>query len=161
MKLKIILPIAVFILAFSGCKKGEPYPLNPLYDLDISLHGETKGPGKAIGFIKFRQNPDTARVITLDTWVANLLPNHSYLLQRAVNPIADVTGCSSTAWLTLGEGLQSKSIETNAEGNGSANLWRDITAIARGTAFHIHFQILDATTLAPVLTSDCFDYTVR
>ncbi|MEP6713466.1 MAG: hypothetical protein ABJA37_13655 [Ferruginibacter sp.] len=161
MKLKIILPFAVFLLAFSSCKKDDSYPLNPLYDLDITLHGQTKGAGSGSGFIKFRQNPDTARVITLDTWVTNLQPHHSYLLQRAVNPVADVTGCSSTAWLTIGEGLQPKSIVTNAHGDGSAKLWRDITSVARGAAFHIHFQIVDEATLAPVLTSDCFDYTVR
>lgn len=159
MKLTFILPVAVFMIAFSGCKKHDTYPLNPLYDLDVRLRGEGKKAGA--GFIKFRQNPDTARIITLDTWVTNLLPNHPYLLQRAVNPVADITGCSSTAWLTLGEGLQPKSILTNAHGDGNAKLWRDITSIARGTAFHIRFRILDAATLAPVLTSDCFDYTVR
>lgn len=159
MKLKIILPVMAFILALSSCKKDESYPLNPLYDLDVPLRGETKDAGA--GFVKFRQNPDTARVITLDTWVTKLLPNHAYQLQRAVNPKSDPSGCSSTAWLTLGEGLQPKKIITDSHGNGNAKLWRDITAIARGTAFHIHFQIVDAATLAPVLTSDCFDYTVR
>ena len=159
MKLKIILPVAVFILALSSCKKDESYPLNPLYDLDVPLQSGIKDAGA--GLIKFRQNPDTARIITLDTWVIKLLPNHAYQLQRAVNPKADPSGCSSTAWLTLGEGLQPKTILTDAHGNGNAKLWRDITAIARGTAFHIHFQIVDAATLAPVLTSDCFDYTVR
>lgn len=159
MKLKIILPIVVFMLAVSSCKKEYTPPLNPLYDLDVPLHNNGKNAGA--GFIQYRQNPDTARVITLDTRVTNLLPNHSYILQRAVNPIADITGCSSNAWLTLGEGLQPKSIVTNRHGEGSAKLWRDITAIARGTAFHIRFRILDEATLAPVLTSDCFDYTVR
>ena len=159
MKLKIILPIAVFIIALSSCKKEDSYPLNPLYDLDVRL--QSVGKNKGAGFIKYRQNPDTARIITLETWVTNLRPNSSYLLQRAVNPIADVTGCSSTAWLTLGEGLLPKPIVTNAHGDGSAKLWRDITGIPRGTAFHIRFQIVDATTLSPVLTSDCFDYTVR
>ena len=159
MKLKLILPIALFMIAFSSCKKDDSYPLNPLYDLDVTLKSEGKD-GSA-GFIKYRQNPDTARVISLETWVTKLQPNHTYQLQRAVNPIADVTGCSSTAWLTLGEGLQPKSIVTNAHGDGYAKLWRDITGIARGTAFHIRFQIIDAATLSPVLTSDCFDYTVR
>ena len=159
MKLKVILPVAVLIIAFSSCKKDKCHPLNPLYDLDVPLHSETKDTGT--GLINFRQNPDTARVITLNTWVTKLLPNHSYQLQRAVNPITDITGCSSTAWLTLGEGLQPKSILTDAHGNGSANLWRDVTALARGTAFHIHFEVVDAATLAPILTSDCFDYTVR
>jgi len=158
MKFKIILAIAVFIVAFSSCKKNESPTLNPLYDLDVKLKCEGKDDA---GFIEFRQNPDTARIITLDTWVTNMLPNHSYLLQRAVNPIADITGCSSNAWLTLGEGLQSKSIVTDAHGNGNAKLWRNITAIARGTAFHIRFRVLDEATLATALTSDCFDYTVR
>lgn len=161
MKLKIILPVAVFILAFSSCKKDDTYPLNPLFDLDVPLSGKATDAGAGAGFIKFRQNPDTARIIELNTYVTKLLPNHSYVLQRAVNPVADPTGCSSTAWLTLGEGLQPKSILTDARGNGNANLWRNVTAIARGTAFHIHFRIVDAATLAPVLTSDCFDYTVR
>ncbi len=159
MKLNIILPIALIIFASSSCKKDDSYPLNPLYDLDVNL--THTGDGSGAGFLKFRQNPDTARVITLETWIHNLLPNHSYILQRAVNPIADITGCSSTAWLTLGEGLQPKSIVTNAQGDGHANLWRDITAIPRGTAFHIRFQVVDETTLQPALKSDCFDYTVR
>ena len=127
MKLKIILPIVVCMIAFSSCKKDDSYKLNPLYD----------------------------------TWVKNLLPNHSYLLQRAVNPIADITGCSSNSWLTLGEGLQPKSIITNSHGEGSANLWRDISGIAPGTAFHIRFRILDEATMVPVLSSDCYDYTAR
>lgn len=159
MKLNIMLSIALFMVAFSSCKKDDSYPLNPLYDLDVRLQSVDKN--ASAGFIKYRQDPDTARVISLETWVTKLKPNHSYLLQRAVNPIADPTGCSSTAWLTLGEGLQPKSIVTNSHGNGTAKLWRDITAIARGTAFHIRFQILDEATLTPVLTSDCFDYTVR
>ena len=158
MKLKIIFSIAVCMMAFSSCKKDD-YPLNPLYDLDVHL---TSGhPNAGAGFIKFRQNPDTARIITLETWVTHLQPNHAYLLQRAVNPIADITGCSSTAWLTLGDGLQPRSIITNAQGHGYANIWRDITGIPRGTAFHIRFQIVDAVSLSPVLTSSCFDYTVR
>jgi hypothetical protein len=41
------------------------------------------------------------------------------------------------------------------------DLWRAITSIARGSQFHIHFQIVDGVTMATVLTSDCYDYTVR
>ncbi|MEO6914593.1 MAG: hypothetical protein ABI151_02200 [Chitinophagaceae bacterium] len=159
MKFKFFLSALGLMIAFSSCKKTDPYPLNPLYDLDIRLSGEGKDAGT--GFIQFRQNPDTARVITLETTVSHLRPNHAYLLQRAVNPIADVSGCSSTAWLTLGEGLEPRFILTDAKGEGNAKLWRDISSIPRGTAFHIHFQILDAATSSPVLTSGCFDYTVR
>ena len=159
MKQNFILPFAVLVIVFSSCKKNDPCPIDNRYDLDIQLVGVGKSLGS--GFIKFRQNPDTARIITLSTKVTHLLPYHSYLLQRAVNPIADPSGCSSQAWLTLGEGLQPKSISTNAYGNGSANLWRNVSAIARGTAFHIKFQVIDAETLLPVLISDCHDYIVR
>ena len=159
MKLKLFLPGVLFILAFSSCKKDDPNAFNPLYDLNVPLTSAGKYSGQ--GYIKYRQDPDTARVITLDTWVYKLQPNHSYVLQRAVNPIADITGCSSVAWLTLGEGLQPKSIITNAHGDGYAKIWRNISGIARGVGFHIHFQIVDAVTLETVLTSDCYDYTVR
>ena len=153
----IVLAITLFSTLFS-CKKECTQETGP-YDLDIVLRGQSKI-HQSVGFIKFRQNPDPAQIITLDTWVSNLTPNHTYLLQRAVNPITDNT-CTSIAWLTLGEGLQPQSIQTNDKGDGSANLWRDISAIARGTSFNIHFQVIDAITLTPVLTSDCYQYTVR
>jgi hypothetical protein len=155
--IKTILIITLFSTLFS-CKK-ECIPETGPYDLDVVLRGETKT-HPSVGFIKFRQDPDPAQIITLDTWVSNLAPNHSYLLQRAVNPITDNT-CTSTAWLTLGEGLQPLAIQTNDKGDGSANLWRDVSAVARGTSFNIHFQVVDAITLSPVLTSDCYQYTVR
>ena len=159
MKLKLILPLAICMIAFSSCHKEDGYILNPLYDLDVPLHNVTENGGA--GFIKFRQNPDTARLVTLETGVTGMKPNHSYLVQRAVNPIGDATGCSSNVWLTLGVGLQPMSILTNSQGDGSVNLWRDITGIPRGSAFHIRFQVLNEVTLSPVLASECFDYTVR
>jgi hypothetical protein len=127
------------------------------YNLDVIL----SGPGNNGGFIKFRQDKDTAKIINLNTWVGNLRPNRKYLLQRAVNPITDTTQCSSTAWLTLGEGLQPKSIETDGDGNGHEDLWRDVSAVASGTQFYIHFQVIDSLTLKTVLTSGCYQYTVR
>ena len=156
--LSIMATIAV-ITIFYGCKK-DISPADKPYDLDVKLFGSVKNFNTA-GFIKFRQDPDTARIIDLDTWVSGLSPNHAYQLQRAVNPIADSTGCSSTAWLTLGLGLAPLSIQTDAHGSGHADFWRAVTAIPRGTQFHIHFQVVDAVTLAPVLVSDCYSYTVR
>jgi hypothetical protein len=132
----------------------------PCYNLDVVLKGNLKE--KQLGFIKFRQDPDTNRIITLKTRIENLIPNHEYLLQRAVDAANDVDGvCAGSAWLTLGKGLTSQSILTDAHGNGSEELWRDVTAAARGTSFDIHFQIIDAATLAVVLTSDCYQYSVR
>ena len=160
---------ALIILSLNSCFKNPPNenehvctightdPTGPCYNLDVILNGNVKE--KQFGFIKFRQDPDTARIITLETSVVNLLPNHEYLLQRAVD--AADGNCTSTTWLTLGRGLTPQSILTDARGSGSEVLWRDVTSAPRGTSFDIHFQIIDATSLAVALTSDCYQYAVR
>jgi hypothetical protein len=145
--------------AFFSCNK-DFIPATGPYNLDVVLLGQGKHFGSS-GFIKFRQDRNTALTITLDTWVTNLEPNHSYLLQRAVNPIADSTGCSSTSWLTLGKGLQPQAIHTDKRGAGNADLFRNVPASSEGTSYHIHFQVVDSTSLTPVLVSGCYDYTVR
>ena len=166
MKRKIYLnlgAIIVIALFLSGCEKSIPGDDNTgPYNFDAVLHPvDMKGLGKfSEGLLKFRQNPDTARIITLDTYIVGLLPNHDYKLQRAVNPITDAD-CTSTAWLTLGLGLVPQAIHTDGQGNGHEKLFRDVTSAARGTQFKIHFQIIDAVSLASVLTSDCESYTVR
>jgi hypothetical protein len=159
------LGIGLVCLVF-GCVHNLPFggttPVNeqPLYDLDVILLGiTTHSPGS--GIIKFRQNPDSPGIVTLDTRVGNLTPNHAFILERAVNPIADTTGCSSTAWLKLGAGLVPMSIHTDGNGFGEAELWRNVSSVAPGTAFHIHFQVIDSVSSAVVLTSDCYNYVVR
>lgn len=171
---KLLFVLITVISLFSRCQKNtndkNPAPgevssdnatneanaANPPFNLEVVLRGE----GNSFGLVNFRQNVDTARIINLDVWVRDLLPNHSYLLQRAVDPIA--TGnCLSTAWLTLGKGLAPQAITTDDTGTGRADLWRAVTAIARGTAFYIHFQVIDAESSAVVLTSDCYQYVVR
>lgn len=165
----------VLSLVFLGCAKDAPQqskssPLSdvmtadlkapvvhPPYDLNVILYG----PGNNGGFVKFTQNKDTAKIVNLNTYVGNLRPNHPYLLQRAVNAITDTTKCSSTAWLTLGEGLTPQSITTNISGNGNENLWRDLSAVASGTEFYIHFQVIDSVSQKVVLNSGCYQYTVR
>lgn len=130
----------------------------PPFNLEVILRGE----GKSFGLIKFRQDVDPAKIIVLDTWVRDLEPNHQYLLQRAVDPINVVDGnCSSDSWLTLGHGLTPQSILTNEKGTGSEELWRNISMIPSGSAFDIHFRILDAVTMNVMLTSDCYKYVVR
>lgn len=130
----------------------------PNFNLEVILRGD----GGAFGLIKFRQDVDPAKIITLDTRVRDLQPNHSYLLQRAVDPINVVDGnCTSTAWLTLGKGLTPQSITTDATGSGREDLWRDVSAVPSGSSFDIHFRIVDATTMQAVLTSDCYQYFVR
>ncbi|HEY2648353.1 MAG TPA: hypothetical protein VGI38_04140 [Puia sp.] len=162
---KIMGSLALFILmisVFISCEKSQPVEDPQHFDLDVTFHTENLKDlsNKGFGFLKFRQDPDTARIITLDTYIFNLLPNHSYLLQRAANPFSDPT-CTNASWLTLGMGLVAQDIATDSKGDGHETLFRAVTSIARGTAFHIDFQIIDAVTMAPVLSSDCYEYIVR
>jgi hypothetical protein len=130
----------------------------PAFDLNVMLYGE----GNIQGHLKFRQDPDMAKIIALDITVHHLAPNQEYLLQRAVDAINAVDGnCTSSSWLTLGKGLVQQSIQTDGHGKGSEALWRDITAIPSGSTFDIHFRVIDAVTSAVVLTSDCHQYKVR
>ncbi|MDB5152249.1 MAG: hypothetical protein JWR54_1000 [Mucilaginibacter sp.] len=133
-----------------------PAPASPNFNLEVILRGE----GKAFGHVEFRQNNDTDRIVTLDTWVRDLAPNHQYQLQRAVDPILD-GNCTGTAWLTLGKGSQPQSIFTDENGTGREELFRNLSAVPSGTTFDIHFQIIDAQNSAVVLTSDCYQFTVR
>jgi hypothetical protein len=166
-----VLPAVILVLAFS-CQKEAGDELQfqegnakssvkaevPPFNLEVILRGE----GQQFGLIKFRQDVDAAKIITLETWVRDLEPNHAYQLQRAVDAINIVDGnCTSTGWLTLGKGLIPQSILTDEKGTGNEYLWRDITLIPSGSHFDIHFRVIDATTLAVVLNSDCYDYVVR
>lgn len=122
--------------------------------------GDDHGERRSMGHIRFRQDEDAAKIITLDVLVHGLEPNHSYQLQRAVDTNLD-GNCTSTAWLTLGKGLIPQSILTDSKGKGEEDLWRDVSSVASGTTFDIHFQVIDEVTLAVVLTSDCYQFTVR
>ncbi len=171
-----IIPFIIVIAVLSNCQKtnmatlssdaeieaagsgglNAPTPANPNFNLEVILRGE----GKSFGLVKFRQANDAAKIVTLDTWVRDMLPNHEYKLQRAVDVNLD-GNCTGTAWLTLGKGLQVQSIFTDENGTGRAELYRNLSAVASGATFDIHFQVIDATNSAVVLTSDCYQYTVR
>jgi hypothetical protein len=126
------------------------------YNLEVVLRGE----GNRSGHIHFRQDKDAKKIITLDIKVHHLEPNHEYLLQRAVDGILD-GNCTSTAWLTLGKGLTPQPVITDDKGNATEELWRDITTIPSGSTFDIHFRVIEAVSSVIVLTSDCYQYTVR
>jgi hypothetical protein len=124
------------------------------FDLNIVLRGD------GWGFLDFRQPDDGVKIVDLDIWVFHLAPNASYLLQRAVDPVVD-DNCTSSDWLTLGKGLTPQTITTNRRGIGRQHLFRDLTAVASGTPFDIHFRVIDAATSAVVLTSRCYQFTVN
>ena len=128
----------------------------PNYNLDVIL----RGAGKMSGFIKFQQFSDRPATIFLDTSVQGLEPNTKYVLQRAVDTNLD-GNCTSSAWLTLGKELVPHPILTDNAGSGSEDLFRGVAAIPSGSTFDIHFQIVNQATSAVVLTSDCYQYTVR
>ena len=171
----LIMLFSIIIIAFSisSCQKStladlqpettsaatelnSPTPAIPNFNLEVVLRGE----GNAFGLVKFRQNNDIDKIVTLETWVRDLKPNHEYKLQRAVDTNLD-GNCTSTAWLTLGKGLVTQSIFTDENGTGREDLFRNLSAAASGTTFDIHFQIIDAENSAAVLTSDCYQFTVR
>jgi len=108
--------------------------------------------------VKFRQANDDAKRIDLGVWLRDLAPNSSYRLQRAVDGVVD-GNCTSTGWLTLGEGTVAQDIVTDDRGTAKEDLFRVVTNPV-GTAFDIHFQVI-TTAGVPVLTSDCYQYYVR
>jgi len=128
-------------------------PETPNFNLEVILRGQ------GFGHVKFRQPNDAQKIVYLDTWVRDLAPNRSYLLQRAVDTTID-DNCTSTTWLTLGEGAVPQTIDTDATGTGRASLFRDLSAAATGATFDIHFRVIDATTSEVVLESSCYQFTV-
>ena len=160
----------ISIISLMACKKETSTDEKEKFSASISnaetppfnIEAILRGEGNRFGHIKFRQDNDANKVIILDTWVRDLEPNHEYLLQRAVDPINVTDGnCTSTSWLTLGEGLTPRSIVTNAKGTANVELWRDVSILPAGSRFDIHFQVIDAISLAVVLNSDCYEYVVR
>ncbi len=137
---------------------GPPWgPETPNFNLQVILRPADGGSG--FGHVKFRQPNDADKVIRLDTWVRDLTPDHNYLLQRAVDTNVD-DNCTSSMWLTLGQGTTPQAISTDDRGTGSEALYRNLAAVPVGTTFDIHFRVIDAGTLAPVLESACYQFTV-
>ncbi len=135
-------------------QSGPPWgPETPHFNLQVILRGE------GFGLVKFRQPNDDALIVHLDTWVRDLAPNTSYLLQRAVDVNVD-DNCTSTGWLTLGKGPQPQSITTDANGTGREELFRSVAAFPVGSEFDIHFRVIHEGSSAVVLTSECYQFTI-
>ena len=128
-------------------------PETPHFNLEVVLRGQ------GFGLVKFRQPNDGEAVIYLDTWVRDLAPNTSYLLQRAVD--TDIDGnCTSASWLTLGKGLTPQAITTDDRGTGREGLFRSVAAFPVGSEFDIHFRVIEQATSAVVLESGCYAFTI-
>ena len=135
----------------------QPVPAEqPPFNLEVVLRGD------GFGLVKFRQEQDpSASIVTLDTFVRDLQPNTSYSLQRAVDTVIDGACTNTSGWLTLGEGLTPHPIVTDESGVGRADLWRNLSAFAAGSAFDIDFRLVDNATGRVVLESGCYRFVVR
>ena len=138
--------LAASVFAFRANAEPPWGPETPPFNLEVILRDVTGGRG--FGHVKFRQPNDADKIVFLDTWVRDLAPNHSYLLQRAVDTILDGS-CTSTAWLTLGKGIGS------ARGSFRRRSRPTTEAPDERTCSGI-----DAMTLTPVLQSDCYRFTL-
>lgn len=133
----------------------SPAAEQPPFNLEAILRGD------GFGLVKFRQEQDpTHNIVTLDVWVRDVLANTSYSLQRATDTALDGV-CSGTNWLTLGEGSTPHPIVTDDTGTARAALWRDLSAVAAGTTFDIHFRLIENGTDHVALQSDCYRFVVR
>jgi hypothetical protein len=133
----------------------SPAAEQPPFNLEAVLCGD------GFGLVRFRQGSDPVfNIIDLDVWVRDLAPNTSYSLQRATDTVLDGE-CTGTNWLTLGLGPTPEPIVTDDTGTGRAALWRDLSAVHAGTAFDIHFRIVENATNDIVLQSDCYRFVVR
>jgi hypothetical protein len=161
--LKLVALVATLTAAAAAAAQADPGPPwgreTPHFNVQVVLRPAAAGPDKGFGLVKFRQPNDGSKIVLLDVWVRDLLPNHSYRLQRAVDMNVD-DDCTGTNWLTLGKGLDPEAIATNDKGTGRAALFRDLSAVPTGTEFDIHFRVIDAVTSAVVLESGCYQFTV-
>jgi len=155
--LAVVTTLAAVTAVVAQADAGAPPwgPATPNFNLQVILRpvgGATDG---GFGLVKFRQPKDAEQIVYLDVWVRDLAPNHSYSLQRAVDP--NVNGdCTGTNWLTLGQGLVPRAITTDETGTGRAELFRNLVSIPLGMQFDIHFRVIDSATSAVVLESTCY-----
>jgi hypothetical protein len=148
---------AVVAVGAAQADTGPPWgPETPHFNLEAVLRPAAAGPANGFGLVKFRQPNDANTTVYLDVWVRDLLPNHTYYVQRAVDTIVD-GNCSGTNWSmpTLG------TITTDDEGTGRAALSRPLPALLLGVEFDIHFRLAETQTVTEgVLESGCYQFTV-
>src|SRR5919201_811472 len=86
-KLMVALAAVSLVAATAAWADGWG-PATPNFNLEAILRpagASTDG----FGHVKFRQPKDDAKIIYLDAWVRDLAPDHSYVLQRAVDTTVD------------------------------------------------------------------------
>jgi len=132
-------------------------PATPPFNNEIILRDVTGGGG--FGHVKFRQPKDEDRIVYLDAWVRDLEPYTAYQLQRATDTNVN-DDCLGTNWLTLGRGSVPQSITTDGRGTGREDLFRNLSAVAIGSTFDIHFRVINQASHEVVLESGCYQFVV-
>jgi len=172
MRTTIILAVLASGASMAGCGLSEPTtpdiasrqvtaasrdddgPEDGRFNLEVILRGD------GFGHVKFRQHTDEPFKVYLDTWVRDLTANTAYKLQRAVDTTIDGECANTSGWLTLGKGSTPQNIVTDDRGTAKERLFRNL-AMSPGAVFDINFRVIDATTGAVVLMSDCYTFTIR
>jgi hypothetical protein len=153
----VLATLATAAAAAAQADVGPPWgPEAPNFNLEAILRPAAGGPDNGFGLVKFRQPNDANTTVDLDVWVRDLLPNHTYYVQRAVDTTVD-DDCRGSNWTmpTLG------TITTDDTGTGRADLVRSLPASLLGMEFDIHFRVAETpTATSSVLQSDCYQFTV-
>ena len=150
-----ILPVGAQAVSEADSIHPGANAVQPPFNLEAILRGD------GFGLVTFRQQKDsTQNVINLDAWVRDLSPSTGYSLQRATDTALDGV-CTGANWLTLGKGPTAEPIVTDENGTGRAALWRDLSALAPGVAFDIHFRVIENATNHVALQSGCYRFVVR
>jgi hypothetical protein len=151
----------VAALVTVGTAWGNNEDGNDGRNFNAVLNAAAGGPEDGTGVVKFRQPRDENKIVYLKVGAQGLRPNAAYYLERATDMEVNDDCAAATNWLRLGAGLISSAMATDNTGSGRAFLFRDLAAVPEGTQFDIHFRLVDATTNAVALVSDCHQFTVR
>jgi hypothetical protein len=148
--LKLIALLATLTVAAAAASQADPGR-----NLEAVLRPTASGPENGFGLVKFRQPKDEDTIVYLDVWVRDLLPNHTYIVQRAVDTTVN-DECTGANWTTPTLG----SITTDEAGTGRAALSRLLPAALLGVEHDIHFRVVDpAAPDVAVLQSSCYQFT--
>jgi hypothetical protein len=134
-------------------------PETPNFNLQAVLRPASDGPQTGFGLVKFRQPNDAEKTVLLDVWVRDLVPNHSYYLERATDMNVN-DDCDGMNWVRLGQGPTPVAITTDDTGTGRAALFRNLGVTPLGAEFDIYFRVVDPVSSDVVLKSGCYQFTV-
>jgi hypothetical protein len=121
--------------------------------------------GSGWGRVQFRQPEDGEAKIFFITWLRELKPRTAYLLQHAIDSVADgvcTGGVTNPAeWLTLGTDTKPFTIPSGDLGGFHVPLYRTLPRRLVGTSLDIHLRLIEEETGVVVQRSECFQFQVN